>query len=167
VKRLIHAASPVLSEKPTTHSSDRSTTTTQSPDTEAAKAPMWRRHTTIAAAVTATVVVIASACGSAPAETEPAAPGGSGQGVDLYQSSCASCHGADLRGTDKGPSHLSIVYEPNHHGDDSFRSAIVNGAQQHHWNFGDMAAIPGLDDDEIDDIIAYVRSEQERQGFEQ
>jgi mono/diheme cytochrome c family protein len=128
---------------------------------------LWRRHTTIAAAVTATIVVIATACGSAPAETEPAAPGGSGQGGELYQSNCASCHGADLRGTDKGPSHLSIVYEPNHHGDDSFRSAIVNGAQQHHWNFGDMAPIPGLDDDEIEAVIGYIRSEQERQGFEQ
>jgi mono/diheme cytochrome c family protein len=30
-----------------------------------------------------------------------------------------------------------------------------------------MAAITGLDDDQIDDVIAYVRSEQERQGFEQ
>lgn len=31
---------------------------------------------------------------------------------------------------------------------------------------GDMAAIPGLDDDQVDAIIAYIRSEQERQGFE-
>ena len=92
---------------------------------------------------------------------------GSSDGVALYQSNCASCHGADLRGTDTGPSHLSIVYEPNHHGDDAFRFAILNGAQQHHWNFGDMAAIPGMDDDQIDAIIGYVRSEQERQGFEQ
>jgi hypothetical protein len=30
-----------------------------------------------------------------------------------------------------------------------------------------MAAITGLDNDEIDDIIAYVRSEQERHGFDQ
>lgn len=30
-----------------------------------------------------------------------------------------------------------------------------------------MAAIPGLDDEEIDAIIGYVRSEQERRGFEQ
>lgn len=67
----------------------------------------------------------------------------------------------------QGPSHLSIVYEPNHHGDDAFRSAILHGARQHHWNFGDMAAITGVDNDEIDDIIAYVRSEQERHGFDQ
>lgn len=123
--------------------------------------PWWRRHTTLA------VAVFAASCGSAPAESEPANPGGAEPDAALYQSNCASCHGADLRGTDKGPSHLAIVYEPNHHGDDSFRSAILNGAQQHHWNFGDMAAIPGLDDDQIDEVIAYIRSEQERQGFEQ
>ncbi|MFT6812462.1 MAG: mono/diheme cytochrome c family protein [Ilumatobacter sp.] len=134
---------------------------------EAVRVPLWQRHTTIAAAVTGVLVLIAAACGSAPATTEPASPGGLGGGGDLYQSNCASCHGANLQGTDKGPSHLSIVYEPNHHGDDAFRSAIINGAQQHHWNFGEMAAITGLDDDQIDDVIAYVRSEQERQGFEQ
>ena len=58
---------------------------------------------------------------------------------------------------------MLIVYKPNHHGDDACRSTIVNGARQHHWNFGVMAAITGLDDD---DIIAYAGSEQERQGCE-
>jgi mono/diheme cytochrome c family protein len=137
------------------------------PDTDHSKTPLWRRHTTIAAAVTVTIAIIAASCGSEASDSQPAAPVGSGDGAALYQSNCASCHGANLRGTDKGPSHLSIVYEPNHHGDDAFRSAIVNGAQQHHWNFGDMAPIPGLDDDQIDAIIAHVRAEQQRQGFEQ
>lgn len=131
------------------------------------RVPFWCRHTTIATVTTAVVVLVAAACGSDPATTAPAGPTGSDPGAQLYASNCASCHGADLRGTDKGPSHLSIVYEPNHHGDDAFRSAIVNGARQHHWDFGDMAAIEGLDGKQIDDIIAYVRSEQERQGFEQ
>ncbi|MDH3302817.1 MAG: cytochrome c [Acidimicrobiia bacterium] len=80
---------------------------------------------------------------------------------------CASCHGADLRGTDKGPSQLSIVYEPNHHPDDAYRSAIANGAPQHHWTFGNMPPIGGLDSEEVEAVIAFIRSEQERQGFEQ
>ena len=88
-------------------------------------------------------------------------------GAEVYEQSCASCHGADLRGTDKGPSHLSIVYEPNHHPDDAFRSAIVNGAPQHHWPFGDMPPVEGLSDDEVEAVIAFVRSEQQRLGFEQ
>lgn len=87
-------------------------------------------------------------------------------GAALYASNCASCHGADLRGSEDGPSHLSIVYEPNHHGDEAFRAATRNGAPQHHWSFGNMPPVDGLADDEIDAIIAFVRAEQEGQGFE-
>lgn len=127
----------------------------------------WWRHAPIAAVVTATIAALITSCANGSESASPQEEPGAGRGEALYQSNCASCHGADLRGTDKGPSHLSIVYEPNHHGDDAFRSAIVNGARQHHWDFGDMAAIPGLDDEQIDGIIAFVRSEQEQQGFEQ
>lgn len=88
------------------------------------------------------------------------------QGAALYEQTCASCHGSDLRGTDEGPSHLSVVYEPGHHPDAAFRGAITNGVRAHHWNFGDMAPIEGLDDDEIDAIIEFVRQEQEEHGFE-
>ena len=110
------------------------------------------------------------ACGSDPAtlpETADPSGEGAGEGAKVYASSCASCHGADLRGSEKGQSLLSIVYEPNHHGDDSFRSAISNGAAQHHWSFGDMEPVDGLSDDDVEAVIAYIRSEQQRQGFEQ
>jgi len=89
-----------------------------------------------------------------------------GDGAALYEESCASCHGSDLRGTDRGPSHLSEVYEPGHHSDESFRSAIRNGSPAHHWTFGDMPPIEGLDDGEIDAIITFVRDRQETEGFE-
>jgi mono/diheme cytochrome c family protein len=88
------------------------------------------------------------------------------RGAEVYAESCASCHGLDLRGTDKGPSHLSIIYEPNHHSDDSFRSAIANGAPQHHWRFGHMDPVQGLSQDDIEAVIGYVRAEQQLQGFE-
>lgn len=107
---------------------------------------------------------VAVSCGGG--ETQTASPTGDDSGAALYAENCASCHGADLRGTDDGPSHLSIVYEPDHHGDDSFRAAILDGTRQHHWTFGDMEPITGLSGAEIDEIIAYVRSEQERLGFE-
>lgn len=117
--------------------------------------------------IVVTVIGTATACSS-----EAAAPGSfDGEGVDrgagVYAASCASCHGADLRGTDKGPSHLSVVYEPSHHGDAAFRNAIVNGAPQHHWGFGPMAPVQGLTSQDIDEVIAFVRSEQQRQGFDQ
>jgi mono/diheme cytochrome c family protein len=64
-------------------------------------------------AVMAAAVLIVSgfagACGSS-ATTSPDQVSSAGStGAEVYAASCASCHGADLRGTDKGPSHLSIV----------------------------------------------------------
>lgn len=100
-----------------------------------------------------------------------AAKGGGGtdadsEGAQVYQESCASCHGSDLRGTDQGPSQFSVVYEPNHHSDASYRAAIVDGVVAHHWGFGDMPPIEGLDDRQIDAVIAYIRSQQDEHGFE-
>ncbi len=87
-------------------------------------------------------------------------------GDPLYQASCAVCHGSDLRGTDTGPSHLSVVYQPSHHGDLAFVSAARNGVQQHHWPFGDMLPLPGLSDSDLDAIVAFVRENQRILGFE-
>ncbi len=118
-------------------------------------------------AVLLALALVASACGDD--DSTPTAapdPGLLTRGEALYQESCASCHGSDLRGTDKGPSHLSIVYEPNHHGDEAFRSAVANGSPQHHWPFGDMEPVEGLSDDDVDAIIAFVRDTQQREGFE-
>ncbi len=104
-----------------------------------------------------------SACSGDDPEPQAA---GSEAGAELYQRSCASCHGSDLRGTAQGPSHLSQVYAPDHHADASFRAAIAEGSAAHHWAFGDMAPVEGLADDEIEQIIAYVREQQETHGFE-
>jgi mono/diheme cytochrome c family protein len=87
-------------------------------------------------------------------------------GATIYEARCASCHGSDLRGTDEGPTQLSIVYEPNHHSDDSYRSAIRNGAAEHHFNFGDMKPVAGITDEQIESVIAYVRAQQALLGFE-
>lgn len=110
---------------------------------------------------------LVGACGSN--DSAPTGEVGLGDetGAQVYAAACASCHGADMRGTDKGPSHLSIVYEPNHHTDDSFRLAIANGVPQHHWNFGPMEPVDGLSDNEVEAVIAFIRSEQVRLGFEE
>lgn len=88
------------------------------------------------------------------------------KGAELYAASCAECHGADLTGTDRGPSHLSIVYEPNHHSDAVFALAVKNGVRAHHWNFGPMLPVEGLSEVDIEAIVAFVRSEQAQRGFE-
>ena len=87
-------------------------------------------------------------------------------GAELYQANCAECHGTDLRGTDKGPSHLSVVYEPNHHGDGAFLLAVLRGSPAHHWRFGDMPPVEGPTEDDVAAIVAYVREQQRLHGFE-
>ena len=106
-------------------------------------------------------------CASDDEAAAPIAPlAENADGETVYQARCASCHGEDLRGTDKGPSQLSIVYEPNHHGDDAYRFAIRYGASQHHWNFGNMPVVEDITDEQIERVIAFIRAEQERLGFE-
>ena len=134
---------------------------------------MSRRGLAVAFVV---VVAGAAACGGGSDDgSEPPATGDAGRGAaadlalgaEVYASSCAACHGADLRGTGQGPSHLSIVYEPGHHPGEAFRAAILRGSPQHHWDFGDMLPVTGLDEAEIDAVIAYIRDVQQREGFEE
>lgn len=87
-------------------------------------------------------------------------------GAELYAANCAECHGSDLRGTDKGPSHLSIIYEPRHHADGAFVFAIQRGSRAHHWPFGDMPPVEGLSPEDIEATIAFVREQQRVEGFE-
>jgi mono/diheme cytochrome c family protein len=108
----------------------------------------------------AVITGVATGCG------DDSTGGGPSGGEALYAEHCASCHGSDLRGTDRGPSHLSAVYEPGHHPDDSFRAAIRQGSRQHHWDFGDMPPVEGLDDSEVQAIIDHIRERQEVEGFE-
>lgn len=107
-----------------------------------------------------------AACGDDGGSSGGGSATGVALGAQVYADSCAACHGADLRGTDRGPSHLSQVYEPGHHPDESFRRAIADGVAPHHWRFGPMPPVPGLGDAEVDAVIAYIRSVQEREGFE-
>jgi len=89
------------------------------------------------------------------------------EGEVLYQASCSVCHGTNLRGTAIGPSHLSVIYNPEHHGDGSFAAAIVTGVTSHHWNFGDMPPVVGLTEADFTRIMAYIRENQRVEGFEE
>lgn len=115
--------------------------------------------------IAAGLAVVAAACADS-ADSGVDAADDLDRGAEVYASSCASCHGDRLQGTDKGPPQLSSVYEPNHHPDASYESAIRNGSPQHHWRFGDMEPVEGLTDDDIAVVIAFIRSEQARLGFE-
>ncbi|MFP5352373.1 MAG: c-type cytochrome [Actinomycetota bacterium] len=120
--------------------------------------------------VCALLVLTLAACG------DGGGPSGSDGGPDpdarpvsegraLFEQTCASCHGADLKGTTSGPPFLDPIYAPNHHPDEAFYAAVENGVQPHHWDFGPMPAQPGLSEQEVAAIVAYVRSEQAEAGI--
>lgn len=87
------------------------------------------------------------------------------RGRELFEANCAVCHGEDARGTTQGPPLVHEIYEPGHHSDDAFQVAVAQGSPQHHWDFGPMPAVPGLDRDEVADITAYVRQLQREAGL--
>lgn len=87
-------------------------------------------------------------------------------GKRLYERQCASCHGATLEGTDKGPPLMHRIYEPSHHSDAAFQMAVKYGSRAHHWKFGDMPPVNGLSPDDVAHITAYVRAKQRQAGIQ-
>ena len=115
----------------------------------------------------AAVVAIALAVSSEPPDGTPTLrdPAAVAAGAELFAANCAVYHGTDMRGSDTGPPLLNVIYAPNHHADEAFQRAVAGGVQAHHWNFGTMAPIPGLNRDDVALIIEYARSEQEAAGI--
>ncbi len=93
------------------------------------------------------------------------APAELAKGEALFNTHCARCHGEGARGTDHGPAFLSKIYEPNHHGDAAFQLAAQRGVRAHHWNFGDMPKIEGVQPEEVGEIVRYVRWLQKEAGI--
>ncbi len=88
-------------------------------------------------------------------------------GETLYRQACARCHGNDLeRGGRGGPPLVHRIYRPDHHADVMFHVAIQRGVRPHHWRFGPMPPIPGINPEETAHIIAYVRQQQRLAGIE-
>ena len=87
-------------------------------------------------------------------------------GKVAFEAKCSVCHGANAVGQeDIAPPLVHKVYEPSHHGDESFQRAVAFGVRQHHWPFGDMPPIEGLTRGEVKMIIAYVRELQRANGI--
>lgn len=123
---------------------------------------------------TATIITVSCAlagCGG-DSDTVDASGGETAGGeVDLaageqtYMDFCGSCHGRDFEGSAAGPSQLDAGFAPEVTTDEDFRSAITQGAPQQNYDFTAMPAIGSLDDTEIENVIAYIRSVQEERGF--
>ena len=88
-------------------------------------------------------------------------------GETKFNERCAACHGANAAGQDGiAPPLVHKIYEPSHHGDQSFYLAAMRGVRSHHWPFGDMPPVEGRTDEDIRYVIAYVRSLQRANGIE-
>jgi mono/diheme cytochrome c family protein len=125
--------------------------------------------------ILACIVVTAASCGeesgtdppdsSSPNEVGSYDPQLVARGEELYGQTCATCHGVDLKGTKKGPPFLNVIYAPNHHPDEAFFAAVAGGVQPHHWKFGPMPPQPEVSPEEVEAIVAYIRTRQIEAGI--
>lgn len=87
-------------------------------------------------------------------------------GQKAFETNCAACHGLNAAGLDGvAPPLVHKIYEPSHHGDESFQLAAAQGARAHHWPFGNMPAVEGITRGEVTLIIAYIRELQRANGI--
>lgn len=78
-----------------------------------------------------------------------------------FDTKCSSCHGENAVGKNGvAPPLIHKIYEPSHHGDESFQRAVAMGVRAHHWKFGNMPAIDGLTRADVKAITEYVRELQ-------
>ena len=83
-----------------------------------------------------------------------------------FEAKCTSCHGTNAAGREGvAPPLVHIIYESNHHGDESFQRAVAMGVQAHHWSFGNMPAVEGLTRGDVKMIIKYIRELQRENGI--
>jgi mono/diheme cytochrome c family protein len=122
--------------------------------------------------VIAVLTALLSACGG-PARQQDGggvdrgpASGDADRGAVAFANNCAVCHGEAAQGTTQGPPLVHEVYEPSHHADVTFLLAVQRGVQQHHWDFGPMPPVPGVSEQDVADIVVYVRELQRAAGIE-
>jgi mono/diheme cytochrome c family protein len=117
------------------------------------------------------ITLAAVSCGGSPgtasAPTAPTgpAPAEYARGEQLFNQTCAQCHGLRGSGTQQGPPLVHKVYEPSHHADLTFLLAVRRGVTQHHWQFGNMPPQPNVTDEEIKAITGYIRWLQREVGI--
>lgn len=86
-------------------------------------------------------------------------------GQAVFNSNCAQCHGENGSGTLQGPPLIHDIYNPGHHGNNSFISAMRNGVQRHHWPYGDMPSQPQVGFMQATAILVFVREVQAMNGI--
>ena len=87
------------------------------------------------------------------------------RGQQAFNANCAQCHGKNGSGTGKGPPLIHQLYNPGHHGDQSFLRAAKRGVRRHHWPYGDMPKQPQVNNRELAAIVKYLRELQVANGI--
>ncbi len=95
---------------------------------------------------------------------QPALSTGAQRGEEVFQGTCAACHGIELTGTESGPPLIHAAYRPAMHADYAITLAIKNGVVAHHWRFGNMPPQPDISEADIEPIISYIRAMQQANG---
>ena len=96
----------------------------------------------------------------------PSLSGAALAGEQSFNANCSACHGTNAAGKEGlAPPLIHKIYEPSHHGDMAFVLAAKQGVRQHHWPFGNMPPIPDVSDQQIADIITYIRTLQRANGI--
>jgi mono/diheme cytochrome c family protein len=88
------------------------------------------------------------------------------EGKSVYEATCAGCHGPAAGGTLNGPPLVHEFYKPSRHADVAFTLAVQRGVRAHHWRFGDMPPVDGVDRPAAELVVAYVRWLQRGMGVE-
>ena len=87
-------------------------------------------------------------------------------GRRAFEANCAACHGPNAAGLDGlGPPLVHSIYEPGHHADEAFQRAVAMGVMAHHWPFGNMPRVEGLDRKDVSLIVTYIRELQRANGI--
>ena len=100
-----------------------------------------------------------------PAVVVPSLSENARAGEQVFNANCALCHGPNASGTGLGPPLVHKIYEPGHHQDFTIQSAVRNGVPAHHWQFGNMPPVPAVTDEDIPNIICYIRELQRANGI--
>ena len=87
-------------------------------------------------------------------------------GQQVFNETCAACHGNNGAGTLKGPPLIHDIYNPGHHSNQAIISAIKNGVRQHHWPYGDMPAQEKIGFAKTMAVIEFIREVQVQNGVE-
>lgn len=134
---------------------------------------MKKRQTSVGILAVAVVLVLGAAYilirlgerAERPPANLPAFSEAARSGQALFEAKCALCHGDYATGTEKGPPLIHPFYHPDDHGDEAIVAAVRNGIMAHHWEFGPMPPVPGITDQEISHLIAFIRELQRANGI--